>query len=83
MLLAEKRKTDPGATEIFDYQYWYLQELVRRSQYDFDSQTRPAVLSLRPGEARHYGHRRVALSRHAFGRSRTCPRGTRRLRPGT
>ena len=39
MLLAEKRKTDPQVTEIFDYQYWYLQELVRRSQYDFDSQT--------------------------------------------
>jgi thimet oligopeptidase len=39
MLLAEKRKTDPGATEILGYQYWYLQELVRRSQYDFDSQS--------------------------------------------
>jgi thimet oligopeptidase len=39
MLLAEKRKADPQATEIFGYQYWYLQELVRRSQYDFDSQT--------------------------------------------
>ena len=39
MLLAEKRKTDPGATSIFGYEYLYLQELVRRSQYDFDSQT--------------------------------------------
>ncbi len=39
MLLAEKRKADPGATDIMGYQYWYLQELVRRSQYDFDSQT--------------------------------------------
>ena len=39
MLLAEKRKTDPGATDILGYQYWHLQEMVRRSQYDFDSQT--------------------------------------------
>jgi thimet oligopeptidase len=39
MLLAEKRKTDPQAAEIFDYQYWHLQELLRRSQYNFDSQS--------------------------------------------
>jgi thimet oligopeptidase len=39
MLLAEKRKTDPGATDILGYQYWYLEEMVRRSQYNFDSQT--------------------------------------------
>jgi thimet oligopeptidase len=39
MLLAEKRKTDPGATEIIDYDYSRLSELVRRSKYDFDSQT--------------------------------------------
>jgi len=39
MLLAEKRKTDPKATEIADYETFYLSELVRRSQYDFDSQT--------------------------------------------
>ncbi len=39
MLLAEKRKTDPGATDILGYQYWHLEEMVRRSQYDFDSQT--------------------------------------------
>ena len=38
MLLVEKR-ADPAATEILGYQYWYLQELVRRSQYDFDSQS--------------------------------------------
>src|SRR5580704_7198934 len=39
MLLSEKRKTDPGATDILGYQYWHLEEMVRRSQYDFDSQT--------------------------------------------
>jgi thimet oligopeptidase len=39
MLLAEKRKTDPGATQIFDYEYDYLSELVRRSQYHFDSES--------------------------------------------
>jgi thimet oligopeptidase len=39
MLLAEKKKTDPGATVILGYQASYLRELVRRSQYDFDSQT--------------------------------------------
>ena len=39
MLLAEKRKTDPGAKEIWDYERAYLSELVRRSKYDFDSQS--------------------------------------------
>ncbi len=39
MLLAEKRKTDPKATEIWDYERSYLSELVRRAQYNFDSQS--------------------------------------------
>jgi thimet oligopeptidase len=39
MLLAEKRKTDPKATEILGYDFFRVSELVRRSQYDFDSQT--------------------------------------------
>lgn len=39
MLLAEKRKTDPGAKQIWDYERAYLSELVRRQQYDFDSQS--------------------------------------------
>jgi thimet oligopeptidase len=39
MLLAEKQKTHPGATEIWDYENWYYPELVRRSQYNFDSQS--------------------------------------------
>ncbi len=38
MLLAEKRKTDPSATEVGDYENGYLNELVRRAQYNFDSQ---------------------------------------------
>jgi thimet oligopeptidase len=39
MLLAEKRKTDPAAKEIWDYERAYLSELVRRARYDFDSQS--------------------------------------------
>ena len=39
MLLAEKQKTDPKATEIRDYERSYLSELVRRNKYDFDSQS--------------------------------------------
>jgi len=38
MLLAEKQKTDPGAKDIGDYENSYLNELVRRSQFNFDSQ---------------------------------------------
>ncbi|MFZ1007115.1 MAG: M3 family metallopeptidase, partial [Candidatus Sulfotelmatobacter sp.] len=42
MLLAEKQKTDPGATKVYDHESGYLSELVRRTKYDFDSQsTRP------------------------------------------
>jgi thimet oligopeptidase len=39
MLLAEKRKTDPGAKEIWNYEAAYLSESVRRTKYDFDSQS--------------------------------------------
>jgi thimet oligopeptidase len=39
MLLAEKQKTDPQATTIGDYEVSHLSELVRRSQYEFDSQS--------------------------------------------
>jgi thimet oligopeptidase len=42
MLLAEKRKTDPGAKDIWDYEHRYLEEQVKRANYSFDSQ------SLRP-----------------------------------
>ena len=38
MLLAEKRKSDPAATDVGDYENSYLSELVRRAQYNFDSQ---------------------------------------------
>jgi thimet oligopeptidase len=39
LLLAEKRKSDPGATQIDDFEMTYLTELVRRSSFDFDSQS--------------------------------------------
>jgi thimet oligopeptidase len=39
MLLEEKRKTHPGATEIWDYENSYYPELVRRAKFNFDSQT--------------------------------------------
>jgi thimet oligopeptidase len=39
MLLAEKRKTSPGANEVVDYEVRYLSELARRARYDFDSQS--------------------------------------------
>jgi thimet oligopeptidase len=39
MFLAEQKKIDPGATSIYGYQYYHLTEMVRRSQYNFDSQT--------------------------------------------
>lgn len=39
MLLAEKQKADPAATQIWDYERSYLSELVRRNKYDFDSQS--------------------------------------------
>jgi thimet oligopeptidase len=39
MLLEEKKRTDPNATEIWDYERGYLSELVRRTKYDFDSQS--------------------------------------------
>jgi thimet oligopeptidase len=39
MLLAEKQKTEPGANNIIDFENGYLSEIVRRSQFNFDSQT--------------------------------------------
>lgn len=39
MLLAEKQKTDPGAKEMWEYESRYFSEAVRRSRYDFDSQS--------------------------------------------
>ena len=39
MQLAEKHKTDPNAKDIWSYQSGYLSEQVRRSQFDFDSQS--------------------------------------------
>jgi len=37
MLLAQKQKTSPHAKEILSYETFRVSELVRRSQYDFDS----------------------------------------------
>ncbi len=39
LLLAEKRKTQPDAAQIFSYEGFRLSELVRRSQFDFDSES--------------------------------------------
>jgi thimet oligopeptidase len=39
MLLTEKKKTTPDATSIGDYEVGYLSEQLRRSQFDFDSQS--------------------------------------------
>src|SRR5229473_3336549 len=44
MLLAEKRKTDPGANDVRDYEVSYLNEQVRRAQFNFDSQLVRAYL---------------------------------------
>ncbi|HET9793374.1 MAG TPA: M3 family metallopeptidase [Thermoanaerobaculia bacterium] len=38
-LLAEKRKREPNAAEIFDFENSYWSEQVRRSNFDFDSQS--------------------------------------------
>lgn len=39
MLLAEKRKSDPEAKEIWEYETNYIREQVRRTAYNFDSQS--------------------------------------------
>ncbi len=39
MILKEKQKDMPGATAIYDYEGGYYSEQLRRSQYDFDSQS--------------------------------------------
>jgi thimet oligopeptidase len=53
MLLAEKQKTTPGAKEIWSYEQAYLSELVRRTKYDFDSQSvRPYFPFMHPRRLR-------------------------------
>jgi thimet oligopeptidase len=39
MLLAQKKKLDPQASAVDDYEVSYLEEQVRRSEYNFDSQS--------------------------------------------
>lgn len=50
MLLAEQRKTDPAATQVYIYDVGYLRELVRRAQYNFDSQELRPYLPFREVE---------------------------------
>ena len=50
MLLTEERKTNPRATQVNSYDVWYLQELVRRAQYNFDSQELRPYLPFRQVE---------------------------------
>lgn len=38
-VLAEKRKVDPEATQVFDHERGYFQEQLRRTAYDFDAQS--------------------------------------------
>ena len=38
-VLAEKKKHEPNATEVYDFEGSYLNEQVRRAAYDFDSQS--------------------------------------------
>lgn len=38
-ILAEKRKHEPNASEVYDFEGSYLTEQLRRASYDFDSQT--------------------------------------------
>ena len=38
VLLEQKRKSDPDAADVGRWEIAYLRELVRRSEYDFDSQ---------------------------------------------
>lgn len=39
MLLSEKQKSNPGTTDIWEYEERYYSEVLRRSKYDFDSQS--------------------------------------------
>ncbi|MEO8370745.1 MAG: M3 family metallopeptidase [Candidatus Solibacter sp.] len=39
MLLAEKKRTDAKVTAVGDYEVGHLSEMLRRSKYDFDSQS--------------------------------------------
>ena len=39
MMLEEKRKTDPDAKQIWEYEGSFVKEQLRRSKYNFDSQS--------------------------------------------
>jgi thimet oligopeptidase len=70
MLLAEKQKTNPDAKEISNYERAYLSELLRRSKYDFDSQSvRPYLPFMQ--EARHPRRRRAVSCQLPAGAQRS------------
>src|ERR1041384_1196983 len=80
MLLAELRKSQPGAKAITDYQNSYLTEQVRRSQFDFDSQT---VRPFLPFKAVRQGilDTAAALFHVQFQREESAPAGDASLEP--
>jgi thimet oligopeptidase len=39
MVLAQKQKTNPQATDVWDYEHRYYEEQLRRANYAFDSQS--------------------------------------------
>lgn len=81
MLLAEKQKTDPHAGQVGDYEGSYLSELVRREQYDFDSQ---AVRPYLPYAQVKQGVLDTAakLFHLTFRQEQNVPPGIPQLRPG-
>lgn len=38
-LLGVKQRTEPKATEVFDYEKYYLSEILKKERYSFDSQS--------------------------------------------
>ena len=50
MLLTEEKKNNPGANQVNSYDVRYLQELVRRSRYSFDSRELRPYLPFRQVE---------------------------------
>ncbi len=81
MELAEEKKTDPRATQIQQHQQQYLMELVRRSQYNFNS---ASVRVYFPYEQVKQGLLATAarLLILNLGKRRTHPRGTLLWRHG-
>jgi thimet oligopeptidase len=81
IVLAEKRKTDPEAKEIASYDWYRLSELVRRSQYDFDSQSVRPYLPY-PRVKKGILDTAATLFHVTFRQELVRPRGMLRLKPG-